>query len=64
MAVKCEICGAELKKDWIGLNKKLVSRDATSFYCINCLAETFECDVSDLEEMIKKFKEDGCVLFG
>lgn len=60
---KCKCCGAELQKDWIALNKKLLDKDAKEFLCISCLADTFGCDVEDLEIKIDEFKEEGCILF-
>lgn len=62
-AKTCKNCGAILKKDWIALHKKLLDADATEFYCISCLADTFGCDVEDLEIKIEEFKEAGCTLF-
>lgn len=59
----CKSCGAPLKKDWIALHKKLLDTTATEFYCIACLADTFGCDVEDLEIKIEEFKEAGCTLF-
>ena len=60
---QCKCCGAELKKDWIALNRKLLDKDVKDFLCISCLADTFGCDIEDLEEKIEEFKEEGCVLF-
>ena len=60
---KCRQCGAELEKDWIALHKKLLNRDDKSFLCIHCLADTFACEVEDLEIKIEEFKEEGCTLF-
>lgn len=57
------LCGTELKKDWIALHRKLLDIDAKEFLCISCLADTFGCDVEDLEIKIEEFKEQGCVLF-
>jgi hypothetical protein len=37
--------------------------DAKDFYCIYCLADTFSCEVEDLEVKIEEFKEEGCTLF-
>lgn len=62
-ATKCMICGKELKKDWIALHKKLLDVNAKEFQCIDCLADTLCCDVSDLETKIEEFKEAGCTLF-
>lgn len=59
----CMQCNTELKKDWIALHKKLLDSEATKYYCISCLADTFGCDVEDLEIKIEEFKEEGCTLF-
>ncbi len=63
MAAVCKYCGAELKKDWIALNRKLVNPDLREFACISCLADDFDCEVEDLEIKIEEFKEQGCTLF-
>ena len=60
---KCSLCGSELKKDWIALHKKLLDADATEYYCISCLADTFSCEIEDLEIKIEEFKDEGCTLF-
>lgn len=60
---KCSVCGADLKKDWIALHRKLLDADAKQFMCLSCLADTFDCDISDLEIKIEEFKEEGCTLF-
>ena len=60
---KCKLCDVELKKDWIALHKKLLDADANEFYCIACLADTFGCEIEDLEVKIEEFKEEGCTLF-
>lgn len=63
MKNKCKICGGKLKKDWIALHKKLLDMEAKEFLCINCLADTFGCDVEELNVKIDEFKEQGCQLF-
>lgn len=60
---KCKLCGAELEKDWIALHKKLLDSDAKEFCCISCLADTFDCEIEDLEAKIEEFKEESCTLF-
>lgn len=62
-AKRCAICGAILKKDWIALHKKMLDAEANEYYCIVCLADTFCCEVGDLEVKIEEFKEQGCKLF-
>lgn len=63
MKSKCRTCGGKLKKDWIALHKKLLDMEAKDFLCINCLADTFGCDVDELNIKIEEFKEQGCQLF-
>ena len=60
---KCVICVKPLEKDWIALHKKLLDAKAKEFQCIECLADTLCCEVSDLEIKIEEFKEAGCTLF-
>ena len=60
---KCKVCDTILEKDWIALHKKLLDAEAKEFLCINCLADTFGCEVADLEVKIEEFKEQGCTLF-
>ncbi len=60
----CVSCGKEeLSKDEIGLTKKLISKDTSSFYCIDCLAEYLGVTADELQDKIKEFKEEGCTLF-
>ena len=60
---RCTDCGAALKKDAIALSKKMLGRAITSFYCIDCLAVTLDCEPEDLAVKIQEFKEQGCALF-
>lgn len=60
---KCIECSVSLKKDEVALSKKMLGRTITEFYCINCLAETLDCDRDDLIVKIQEFKEQGCTLF-
>ena len=60
---KCKTCDRELQKDWISLHRKLLDINAKEYMCIYCLADTFGCEVEDLEIKIEEFKEEGCVLF-
>lgn len=64
MSVKtCKACGRQLKNDWIALHKKLLDVNAKDYFCISCLADTFGCEIEDLEIKIEEFKEQGCTLF-
>ena len=64
MYVECLACGkANLNKDTIGINKKMLGTDIKSFYCMDCLADYLECTVDDLLDKIEEFKDEGCKLF-
>lgn len=64
MMIECVACGKkELDKDTIGINKKMLGKDITNFYCMNCLAEYLECTVDELLDKIEEFKAEGCKLF-
>lgn len=61
---QCVACGkSDLGKDTIGINKKLLGEDVTSFYCMDCLADYLGCEVQDILDKIEEFKEEGCKLF-
>ncbi len=60
---ECKNCKRALTSDEIGLTKKLINRGTMEFYCIDCLAEIFNCDVPLLEKKIEQFKKQGCMLF-
>lgn len=60
----CRVCLKEhLSKDEIALCKKLLGREITTFYCLDCLADFLDCTVDDLLIKIEEFKEQGCALF-
>jgi hypothetical protein len=60
----CYVCGKEvLSKNEIGLTKKLLSKEAKAFYCLDCLAGYLEVDTEFLLEKIEEFKVQGCDLF-
>ena len=61
---KCHFCEAELMKDEIALNKKIVGRSVVKLQCLICLAAYFETTEDDLREKIEFFKMQGCTLFG
>lgn len=60
---QCKKCGRELNGDDIGLTKKLINRGATEFYCMDCLAEKFNCSTDLLQKKIEQFRRQGCALF-
>lgn len=64
MKINCVMCGkSDLDKDTVGINKKLLGKKITNFYCLDCLAEYLECTVEELLEKIEEFKQEGCTLF-
>lgn len=64
MEISCIVCGkTKLDKDTIGINKKILSKEISDFYCLNCFADYLECSVDDLLDKIEEFKNEGCTLF-
>jgi len=75
--MQCRECGERLitnvndsgveisfsEKDTVGLNKKILNPNAISFYCVCCMSELLECEISDLYNKMQDFKESGCTLF-
>lgn len=59
----CLQCNANLEKDIVGLNKKLLGRHLSHFYCLKCLADYLELPEELLRNKIKEFKSQGCSLF-
>ena len=60
----CYQCGAKLMADDKAIYMKLVSRGATSFLCMDCLAVKLGCTRAALEERVRYYRESGnCVLF-
>jgi uncharacterized protein YlaI len=64
MRYECIVCGKrDLNKDTIGINKKLLGKNITNYYCMDCLADYLGCTVDDLLDKIEEFKDEGCTLF-
>ena len=60
----CRQCGAPLTGDEIALYKKLVSRSAETYLCLDCLAEQCAATRDRLEQLIAFFHRTGiCTLF-
>ena len=59
----CKQCGRSLTYNEIGLNKKLVGKTQTEFYCKRCLAEFLNVSVQRLDEKQQQFIDSGCCLF-
>ena len=60
---KCTKCNKVLTQDEVAIHKRLVSRGATEFLCIDCLSEYFKCDKQLILNRIVQFKAMGCTLF-
>lgn len=64
MSIDCIACGEKaLDKNTVGINIKLLGKDITNYYCMDCLADFLGCTVDDLLEKIEEFKSEGCTLF-
>mgnify|MGYP004586271231 FL=1 len=64
MKINCVMCGKpDLDKDTVGINKKLLGKTISNFYCMDCLADYLECTVDELLDKIEEFKQEGCTLF-
>lgn len=61
--MNCDKCGKKLTKEEIALTKKLISRNAIEFLCLDCLADYLGTTKEALLEKIEQFKEEGCELF-
>ena len=62
--IKCAYCDKDkLTKNDIGLNKKLIHQQVERMMCLTCLAAYFETTEEELNEMIERFKQQGCELF-
>lgn len=61
--IKCHLCSAALEKDHVALNKKLLDRNMTDFFCLDCLAKYLSSTKETLLQNIIEFKERGCGLF-
>ena len=59
----CVKCGKSVSYNEVGLSKKLINRNTSEFYCIDCLAQKFKVSPDLLKEKIKQFLESGCTLF-
>jgi uncharacterized protein YlaI len=61
---KCFACDkAQLSRDEVGINKKMLGRDIKHFYCLDCFSEYLGVTADELLAKIEEFKEQGCTLF-
>ena len=60
----CMRCGVFLTGDEIALYRKLVSRSAEAFLCLDCQAAEYGIEREKLEQLIDYFHRTGiCALF-
>ncbi|MBQ8907772.1 MAG: hypothetical protein IJY71_04220 [Clostridia bacterium] len=62
-AGRCLCCQGALTGNEIGLTKKLLSRRALRYLCLDCLAEHFRSDRATMEAYVEKFRRAGCLDF-
>jgi hypothetical protein len=63
LMAECVRCGRTLTGDEIGIYRKLINRAAKEFFCKDCLARHFNCDVKLIDQKIAQFRAQGCTLF-
>ena len=59
----CKACGGGVDSVALGLNYKIVSREAVDFLCLHCLAETFRTTEAALLVAAERFHRAGCRFF-
>ena len=59
-----QVCANIDIKELMAVQKKLFGREINQYFCLDCLLEELDIDVDELFEMIERFKEEGCKLFG
>lgn len=60
---RCRQCEGPVDGIAVALNLKIVSRQATEFLCLRCLAETFRTTEEALLEAADRYRRAGCILF-
>ena len=60
---ECIKCGKPLSVNETGLHKRLINRSAEEYMCKNCLAKHFNVSTKLLDEKIKMYIAQGCMLF-
>lgn len=60
----CMKCGERLMSDEIALHRKLFSRAAKEYMCLDCQAEYLNVKRERLEQLIEMYHKNGtCTLF-
>lgn len=61
---QCVSCKADLSTDEIALYRKLISRGAREYLCMDCLADDLLIPRKKLEELVEYYHRTGiCCLF-
>ena len=60
----CKICKKRLMSDEIALYRKIFSRGAKEYMCLDCQAKYLKVNCGCLEKVIERYHKSGtCVLF-
>ncbi len=64
MKCTCKNCNTPLSGDEIAIHRKLISRAAQEYCCLDCLSSYFRVERKQLEELIAYYHRTGiCMLF-
>ena len=59
----CPVCQKPVEPVALALTQKIVSREATEFRCLACLAARFGTSTERLLETARRYQDGGCILF-
>ena len=62
-AVFCAECGGWMPADEVALNLKLFGMQIGRFFCVACLARRLHTEQEDLQNLILRFRKNGCTYF-
>lgn len=62
-AVFCAGCGKRASADEVALNQKLLGMQIGRFFCISCLARKLDTETEYLQNLILRFRKNGCAYF-
>lgn len=57
-------CAALLRRDEVGISKRLLGRGITRYFCVGCLARRLGVPPGVIELKIEEYRAMGCALFG